>query len=459
MRKGLIVLLAAFLVGAFALPATAEITLTGFVRTKAWVSNFDRFDAGTVIPGPEGSGDAGTSIGAPGLITGRRLLEIDTSNSASYVETRGRLKFDAKGENVGAVAFFEVDARWGDSQYAVGRNQGFALEGDTVNLETKNLYVWFKPNADTTVSVGLQGFTDSYRGIIFGVADMAGVFVTGKFAPVNYRLGWAKLQDGSAAGGAGNGTERDLDVDFYVAEVKFAPTADARLGFNAYYIRDSIAAGIADTINSYYLGVDGSVKLAPVTLSGFFLYNFGTFDDPAGDTDISAYAANVRADMDLGPGKFFIEALYTTGQDAGSSDYESLLTGSNWALAGSFYHSTDMQILFPNIDDINSSAALAYDVANLGSGLLHVGAGYSQKFSDKVSGKIGLGWLAANEELILDDETQAIEFNGNVNYNLAKGLDLGVYAAYALLGDAYDFVSGTDVDDPWLGYARLNYSF
>jgi hypothetical protein len=74
--------------------------------------------------------------------------------------------------------------------------------------------------------------------------------------------------------------------------------------------------------------------------------------------------------------------------------------------------------------------------------------GYSQKFSDKVSGKLGAGYLAADKKRKSSATTEAkgkdmaTEVNANVNYNISKGLDFGVYGAYAFLGGFYDRAVG-----------------
>jgi hypothetical protein len=364
----------------------AEFNFSGFIRSEGYVSNYERFDAGTMIPVGQNFNEAAANFDVPALLT-KRLLVIRTDRTAHYAQERARLRFESRTENVGAVAFFEIDFRYGDSQYAVARNQGGGLEADSINLETKNLYVWFKPMPNMTVNVGLQNFNDSFRGIILGYADMAGVFVTGKYEPIDYRLGWAKFGAGttpSGAGGVGATLPQDKDVDFYALEVHGSPMKDLRAGLNLYYIRDTQNTSIGGvtftapdnvlnipaiaglkSINSYYVGFDGSYTFNPFTVSGFALYNFGKIEflPTAGiqDVDIKAWAADLRLDAAVGPGKGFIEAIYASGNDPDSSstDFKSIVTGSTWALAGSFYSSTDMQILFPNIGDINTSQALA----------------------------------------------------------------------------------------------------
>jgi hypothetical protein len=478
MRKGLILVLAGALLAVFALPAMAEFNFSGFIRSEGIVSNYERFDAGSFIPVSTGA-ESGATIASPALLT-KRLLVVRTDRTAHYAQERSRLRFESKGENVGAVAFFEIDFRYGDTQYAVALNQGGGLEADSINLETKNLYVWFKPMPSMTVNVGLQNFTDSYRGIILGYADMAGVFFTGKYEPIDYRFGWAKFGSGNGAGGATFTVPEDKDVDFYALEVHGAPVKDLRAGINLYYIRDSQSTAIAgipaigftgvtglNTVDSYYVGADASFGFKPFTLSAFALYNFGKAKFLAGtseDVDIKAWAADVRLDAAIGPGKGFIEGLYVSGTDFNDSgtDFKTLVTGSTWALAASFYTTTDMQILLPNIADINTSQALAYEVSNSGAGMIHVGAGYTLPLMDKLTGKIGVGYLRAAKKLVWSDEKdQGTEVNASLNYNLAKGLDLTGVGAYAWLGKAYDTINGVanDPDNPYKLLARLNYAF
>jgi hypothetical protein len=473
MRKGFLMVLAVVLVAAMAVPAVADFSTTGFVRIKEHVEQ--------------------NYTGSPGNF----ILPKEDPNTAAYVEQRQRFSLNWKGENVGAAAVFEIDfGLWGDSAYTVARNQGAGLEADSINLETKNFYVWFNvPNTTAKITAGVQNLTDSFGGMIFGYADMAGIFVTGT-GPVSYRVGAAKFQEGL--------TVRDDDVDFYVAEVKFTPVKEAKLGVDFYALRDASGGGNAlaggqtnlntlgriftdyglgataityDPATFYWLGVDGAFKAGPVGLSGYAFYNWGelenvngTFGGVAvvnGSADVKAYGVDLRADLDAGPGKLFIEAAYVSGSDQNSNDFESPITASNYALAGSFpLTSMDMQILLPNLDDINASAALAYDVANKGRGIMAVAAGFRMKFSDALSAKFGAGYLADVEAPGPGvDEHSAFEINANVNFALAKGLDLGFYGAYAFLSDWESYSAAgvasptADADDIWKAYARLNYAF
>ncbi|MFA5806929.1 MAG: hypothetical protein WC978_01005 [bacterium] len=490
MRKGFLMVLAVVLVAAMAAPAMADLSTSGFVRIKGHTEQNYR---------------TGSVTGAQG---GLFILPGADVSTASYVEQRQRFIFDWKGENVGARGFFELDfANWGDSAYTAARNQGAALEADSINLETKNFYLWFNvPNTSVKVTAGLQNVTDSFGGMIVGYADMAGIFVTGKMEPVSYKLGWAKFQEGSSL--------RDDDVDFYVAEAKFAPTKDAKVGLNLYVLRDAsgstvpASAFINTNLNTlgrghadygfgataftykpatiYWLGVDGAFQAGPAALSGYAFYNFGKAEAIGGtfagdnvvagdELKVKAFAVDLRADLTAGPGKAFIEAAYVSGSSATDTDFKAPIVGNNYALAGSFaLTSMDMQILLNQIDDINGSAALAYDVQNKGRGIIAVAAGYRMKFNDMLSGKVGVGYLAdaknaigTNSAGVSIKKHKATEVNANVNYALVKGLDLGLYGAYAFLTDWEDYGAQTvttanmtkDADNIYKAYFRMNYAF
>ena len=53
------------------------------------------------------------------------------------------------------------------------------------------------------------------------------------------------------------------------------------------------------------------------------------------------------------------------------------------------------------------------------------------------------------------------EVNANLNYNIMKGLDFGVYGAYAWLGDYFksNAPGAQDPDDVYDVHMRLNYAF
>jgi hypothetical protein len=496
MRKGFLMVLAVALVAVLAAPAVAGTDINGFYRAKGYVTNFETPSA------PSISNDM---------------------PSNGYVEQRLRVRFAFGEENVKVVWFSEIDfGSWGDvagsantTTPATGasRNAGGALGGDRVNLETKNVYLWFKlPNTSLDFTVGLQNQTDSVFGLLYGGSDMAGIFVTGKYEPVSWKLGWSRWYE--------NSTANWDDLTLYMGYVSFAPTKALKLGIGAYVFQDDAGkttsatqlpygttfainprlngamltgstAVAANTKLIYTIPVDFAYNASWGALSGFALYQFGTVDftGTRSDIDISAFAADLRLDMNLGPGKFFVEGLILSGGDNSSDEYQSVVTASDLNASpggNSFFARMDYQILMSNADDINQNTCLigcASPVAsaqpgvgasqspgNQGRGLWTIGLGYSMKVADKTTFKLGAGYMAAVKRLQFTapatsdarDTDMGTEFNGNINYNIMKGLDFGLYAAYAMIGDFFAGPAGGGADNPDSVYNlmfRLNYAF
>jgi hypothetical protein len=484
MRKGFLIVLAVVLVAALAAPAMAGMDApSGFIRVKGYMSNFK------------------SGATAPPLV-----LPADAPTNA-YVEERFRAKFSFGEENVKAVWFVETDFNFGDSAGSAipanttggaGRNSGGALGGDRINLETKNIYIWFKlPNTPLDFTVGLQNQTDRFAGVLYGAADMAGIFMTGKMEPASFKIGWAKFYE--------NSFSKTDDLTLYVAEVQFAPTKELKIGATFNFLQDDTQkyasatnlpfptlAGDTNKKQVYTLGVDGAFNAGPATISGFGFYQFGTvkptLSNLDSDVDISGFAVDLRADMNLGPGKFFIEGIYISGDSNDNTNkYKSIVTLNDTAASPggpSFYARTDMMILLPNADDINTNTALIGAAAdpgsslasssfacitslgNCGRGITHVGTGFSMPLGKQLTGKVGAGYLMATKKLDNADSTRkgksmGTELNANVNYNIMKGLDFGLYGAYAWLGDFYQFNTpgAKDPDDLYDVHFRLNYAF
>jgi len=475
MRKGLIVLLVAVVAVAFALPAAAaDIKASGFYRSKAYMSNFNGL--GTVV------NDNGTASQA--------------ERTSAFVEQRFRVKWEFGNENVKAVWYLETDNYWGDvagsaksssTDPGMGaqRNNGGALGADRVNTETKNVYVWFKvPDTSVDVTVGLQNQSDDYAGLIYGAADMAGIFMNGKFEPVKYKIGWAKLYE--------NNTANSDDMTLYYSSVKFAPGKDLNLGVNFYFLQNDTdktwpavpgqqpgnnVLPYANTEKVYMPGVDVAFKVGPATISGFAMYQFGKFEavnSANSDVDINAYLADARLDMNLGPGKFFFEGLYLSGGDNPSDKYKAPITlSTNNASPGgnSAYSRNNSYILMSNPDTINVSQCLigcsggvsGQDPGNGGRGLWVLAAGYKQKLTEKVTGQANINYMSATKMLNTDDsnrsEDMGTEINARVDYNITKGLDVGLTGAYVFIGDFYKNSLGQSAKDPYTTVARINYSF
>jgi hypothetical protein len=519
MRKGLIVLLVAAVAVMFALPAmAAEMTPTnlkvsGFYRSKAYLSNFiDGYSAPSIRNGNSN----------PNSPTDKSLYGGSEQTNA-FVEQRFRVKFEFGTENVKAVWFLESDNIWGDAsgsnnqfstsaagsqQYAgAARNTGGALGGDRINTETKNIYVWFKlPDTSLDFTVGLQNQTDAYAGVIYGAADFAGIFMTGKYEPVSYKLGIAKLYE--------NQPKNSDDMTLYVAETNFVVAKDAKMGVNFYYLQDdtqknnsvsftsslsgtplpfNVTAGGANpwgTNNSkkvYMPGINGTFKAGPATLTGFAMYQWGTINydayktaaSPVGtkDVDIQAYMLDLRGDLNVGPGKMFLEGLYLSGGDNPRDKYKApitLATQDGSPGGNSAFSRTNTVMLMASPDTINISQCLvgcsggdvSSDPGANGRGIWTIATGYAMPFTKQLKGEANLSYLSATKRLQAEKDAgtrkgdgMGTELNAAVHYNIVKGLDVGLVGAYAWLGDFFNPESGEKVKNAYTTYARINYAY
>jgi hypothetical protein len=378
----------------------------------------------------------------------------------------------------------------------VARNQGGALSADSVQLETKEVYVWFKiPDTSIQAKVGMQSVRDHYAGIFSNAADMAGIFVNGTFEPVKWTLGWAKLYETNGGGGSGGYDAAD-DTTFYLASVQFAPAKDMTLGVNFYYVQDdsgrSGAAGSSKldpwqgiygaaplngyTVDVYMPGVNFGMNAGIAKLSAFAFYQWGTAEYWDGsDVDISAFMLDLRADVKLGPGNFFVEGFYISGGDEDKADkYKSPITLGDYQAAGggtggnSGFGRTNMYFLF-GADTVNvsqcligcSGGELGDSFGNSGRGLWHLAAGYSQNFTKKLKGAVNIGYASSVEAAPSVDRTDkdiGLEANARLDYSISKGLTASVVGAWLKAGDFVTAPENLD-DNYYMGYARLNYSF
>ena len=492
MRKYLVVFVAVLALVAFSAPSAkaADISASGFYRAFPTLSNFQ-----------DGSG-------GPSLRDG--TVEAEQTNA--YVAQRFRVKWQFGNENVKATWYLESDMNWGDQAggNCSGRNAGGALGADCVQTETKQINVWFKiPNTSIQSTVGLQGIGDVYSGVFDATNDMAGITIKGKYEPVSYRLVWAKLYENNYA--------YTDDSTLYMAEVNFAPTKESQLGINFYWLQDDtgtsnfstypgarLRPGVPDDVTSpyqnsfqgtradfYMPGINGAIKAGPVKVSGFFFYQFGkakSVDPGVPDLDISGFAVDLRGEMKVGPGKAFVEGLYISGDDNENDDnYDSIITlgdyqNNNSPGGYSGYTKLHMVMLLPtwNMASISQcfigcSGGYAGDsLGNGGRGIWAIGAGYSQKFTDMLSGELNVGYLQATEtyasdDLVGRDNNMGTEVNATVTANLQKGLDISLTGGYAWVGDFMRIdnlvddptgASHTDTfKDAWTSYARIQYKY
>lgn len=472
MKKSLVVLGAAAMVAAAAVPALAfENEFHGMYRLRGMLTNFQAAGLG--------------AAGAAPLVT-----TTNSERDFTLFEQRARLQYIAKAsDDLKLVTHFEIDSTWGDAAYQTGRGMGGGLAADTVNLETKNVFLDFKvPSTSVNMKVGIQPFSDAYKGV-FMSDDVAGAVATGKFGPATATAAFFRTYDkGTAPGFAGTAASLGKQVvDIYVLDAKAALGKALTVG-GSYYAGYNTSNKHKGQL-THTIGVNAAAKIAAIDLDAFLLYQTGDQLYAAAAKDLEAYAGQVAAKVTVGPVGIRAAGLYASGDDGrtagstSSSAFQNVFaSGAPGAAAGSstssgVYYSSNMLMLLRSAWAMDSDQALVGSINNGNQGLVALFVGADAKITDKfnVSANIGHAMVDQKNETVLGsatekctDKTIGTEANLALNYKVYDNLTATLQGAYVVLGgygktrvarSAAQIATGTGVKDPYLAGLMLNYTF
>ena len=282
MKKQLIVLSAAAMVAAAAVPALAfENEFHGMYKMFGYYSNFND---GTTFSAAQANG----------------VLRKD-ADTGFFAEQRARLQYIGKAnDNLKLVTTFELDTRFGGKREAylgtLSGNDAGNIDADQLTLETKSVYLDFNcPITGANMKVGLQPWADSYQSL-FLLADMTGAQATKKFGAVTGNLGWFRFDDNTTAGAGDPG---DLAADLFVVDGKFAINKDMKVGASYYYVNNQsgpaqvtsgtaggttylpAASTAASFDNLHMFGLNADLTFGPFNIKPFAAYQFGEQNDTA----------------------------------------------------------------------------------------------------------------------------------------------------------------------------------
>lgn len=425
--------------------------------------------------------------------TGYLDIAGDSTTTKTFVEQRARIFYSAKAnDNLKLVTGFELDSTWGKSSYVLGRaNDGGALGADSVNLETKWVYLDFnEPLTGVNVKAGIQGLNDSYKGVfVGGGADAAGVQLSKGIGPVTTTLGWFRLDDRTSTGKQAR--------DLVLLDAKVAPTKDIKVGASYYFLNSDnaanqnaqgtaanpgpfgqvIAANALTDYNIHVLGVNAAATVGPATIDAFGLYEFGSVDKfgNVAQAHVNSFAANVAAKVKVGPGTAKLNALYVNG---GTNAFVNVNNTTSAAFAENVLGGAmgNMFLLSRNPLYTTNDQFVIYDSGNRGQGVIGGSIGFDAKITDKAFANVNAGFAAVAKDTgikpvnqntgIANKSTyQGTEINAEVGYKVFDSLTASVQGAYVFLGDYYTGTSkaanqvGTDPADPFLGRVVLSYVF
>jgi len=420
MKRLSILALAAILVIAFTVPATAffESEFGGYWRTRAFKQeNFD----GT------GNGD----------------------RDVSRADTRSRLFYTAYfTDTFKFVNKFEMDATWGDNS----DDSWGDISTDGVAVEVKNSYADFNTGA-INLKLGAQHKILA-RGLVFD-DDFAGAIARYKTDDYLIPFIWIKAYEG------GVGQDRNKgDVDYYVLDPRI------KLGEGIWLNPFVMYAYSDDASNWFYTSGNEEIKVyfAGVNLDADFdfgsfwvtgIYEGGTADlvtpTAGGDDslDVQGWLAAVNGSVDVGPVDIHGQFFYASGDDdPDDGDAEDFFVPKGQ----SFYWSEIMGLGV--FDNQPSAGAPGDQISNVWAG--NLGIGFTPMEDLTVTADVWHASLAEDDEN--GNDTLGTEIDLKATYKFLERMNLDLVAAYLIADDAtYD--GDDDDENPWEIGTRLWFNF
>lgn len=392
--------------------------------------------------------------------------------SANFIEQRARLAYTAKASSdLKLVTQFELDyAYWGNSSYTTGRNQGGAVGADTVNIETKNIYLDANIFKDVNMRLGMMPYNDSFKSIMFD-ADMAGIAFSSSYNKFTPTIGFFRFNDTGASKDNSLGLGH-MTNDLFVLDGKYEVSKDLRVGAAYYFFRNNSFVPNTTTVDIsefqqdvkiHTLGLNAEYASGPLTLNGFGILQAGTVNTRS----TTAYALNAGAKYKVGPGKAHAEFLYVSG-DSGTTGHSNAFYAvfGNGFTAEHGYYDNEMVILGRDKNAMTTDNSIIATAGNFGQGQIGGYIGYELPLSDRLTTAANAGFAAVAKDNGAFGKAHksnylGTEINAEANYKLLENLTGGVRVAYVFLGDYYKGVAlnGETPVNPYDAKIIFKYSF
>jgi hypothetical protein len=409
----------------------------------------------------------------------------DTDDNKNFVKQRLRMYFTSiASENLKVVYKNEIDFEWGDDSYTNARGQGGALGGDTVNLETKNIYMEFMiPDTPVKTTIGLQGVT-LHKGWFIS-DDIAAARFDLNFDPVTVMAYWGIASDKDY-------TDSNDDIWQVVASGAYkAENMDARLsiGYEKGQEKNTRAGVRSD---DFYLAM-GELNMSFDMVSFFVIAatNFGERDgdnSAAGkalDRDYSGYMFHGGVSVALDMATIRAQAFYASGDSEDKNnptirddDNFRSMSGQTFSWAeivsdGYFWEANS------NMTQISSIGAGDYTApgqseSNHPSNVYAIDVGVDFKPTDTTSISLDIWYIGMVEDRSVgcdptvdkcDEDTIGVEVDAKLVQKVYDNLDLLIVGAYMLADDGYGTSTAdrkgkiSSGDDAYVIGLGLNYKF
>ncbi len=426
-----------------------------------------------------------------GRMFGRNTVTTSDTTTTAYVEQRlipffiyQPHLFDGR-----AIlrAAFEIDWTWGDVSYGAGPNQGGAVSGHQVNIQTQNIQLELIPKPGWMINLGLQRMFDNpynpyrtladkmlengYRMTYFGT-HAVGITLYRNADFHRFKAGFFKLYE--------NEIFKDDDVNMFEFQYERNINKLWKAALTSHYVRDRgngrggvsiLGQGLNSQLTEYngvfrfkfgsapyesdivWLGThfsrNADYMLDRFFLNGFFNYNLGVVNvqRQAGwrkGAEIYGFAANLRTGYRYGQtlhDRITFDLMYTTGDENGLEDriYNGVISGNSWAAPGGFFINSGAYLLFPHGNVVNRFTPVIADLSNIGYGFAGGTANFSKGIiPHRLHAKMGTAAAMSNATPGGGGKMMGLEANAGIVYNLGAFMSIELHAAHLWLGDFFD---------------------
>ncbi|MCG6943925.1 MAG: hypothetical protein LJE87_01130 [Deltaproteobacteria bacterium] len=412
MKRLLICLVALIAVFALVMPASAaEMKVNGLFNAKAWArDNYDGND--------------------------------DVDDSTQYVTQRFRSYWEwTQSENLKLVYRNEIDMEWGDAGRTGGgdRNDGGIAGGDTVNLETKNVYLQFMvPDTPVKATLGLQGVT-LHKGWFIS-DDVAGARFDMNFDPVSITAYWVGLnglfrQDSNRPAGTDDYSSSNDQWSAVVSGAYKAENMDARLTLG--YQRNPNDATSADRPESDDLFLLMGEFNMSFDMFNFFVIagqNFGEVKNKTSDNrDYEGFMFNAGGNVALDMANLTAEFIYASGEKEGKAskaDFQGFVGETySWAEIISDGYTYDRNANLPQAGGDNSPSNMW---------AVHVGGDLKPTDTTTLRADVYYVGLVEKRTVAGDKEDEiGTEIDVRLIQKIYDNLSLTVLGCYLIADDGY----------------------
>jgi len=488
MNKRLVMLVALLAVVAIAVPAMAvEFKYGGMYRLR-WQSNDN-------------------------LVYGSDNTFRLPNDNQNYMDQRLRMYFTFVGsENLQVVTKFEVDTIWGNGFDKF--SSGGAVGADSINLETKNVYVDFNvPYTPVRSTLGVQGISLLTGWMVDD--DFSAAMFSAKFDPIRVSVGYI-------AGLNNNVTTTQDNIDDFVVSVNYAegPFKAALVGlfqdahdtdtstfFNPRMSTGSITQGsaisrqflvptnaiVTGLVNDnmlFDLGFNFEYKIDWVRAYINFVKNFGSYDLLGVQSiDYTGYMIDAGASFYYGPFTFNLAGFLASGDNLdatensdgnfryprGASHYWSEIMGLgslDQQLGGAYLNAAGgvNQRTTRTGDQLNDAVKnlpgfQGYQAADIPSNLWMVNFGIAYQALEKTKLTFNYYYIGTQVDVLANfrsgktDNSIGHEIDFYIDQGIVDGLNLRIVGAYLIANDGYTVLPSNWESDAWKAGMVLQWHF